>query len=210
MICCLCLLIYPAIAQVKFSAQASTKDMGKSDYVEIQFVVENAKDIANLQPPEFADFTIIQGPSQSTGMSVVNGNMTQYRGISYLLQPKKTGTLIIKPATATVDGQQMHTNPIQITVHNTGGQANRTPGFSPLPDPVWPAAQPPVDMDEVVRPEKMWQKKSTGIFLSKWMLVKQIVFWENLLLLHINYMRGCVRIHALPVIPHSMGSVYLT
>ena len=144
------------MAQVKFSAQASTRDMGRTDYVEIQFVVENAKEIGNLQPPELNDFTIIQGPSQSTGMSVVNGNMTQYRGISYLLQPKKTGTLLIKSATATIDGQVMHTSPIQILVHNTAGQSGKPPGFNPLPDPAWPPAQPSVEMDEVVRPGRKY------------------------------------------------------
>ncbi|MEJ0081137.1 MAG: hypothetical protein WDM78_09375 [Puia sp.] len=64
--CWLCLILSPAMAQVHFTAQASTKDMGKSDYVEIQFVIENAKEIGDLQPPDFTDFTIVQGPSQST------------------------------------------------------------------------------------------------------------------------------------------------
>lgn len=151
--CWLCLILSPAMAQVHFTAQASTKDMGKSDYVEIQFVIENAKEIGDLQPPDFTDFTIVQGPNQSTGMSMVNGVTSQYRGISYVLRPKKTGTLTIKPATAIVDGQKLRTNPIQISVHNQSTQGNtKTPGFGPLPDPSWPTAQPPVDMDEVVRP----------------------------------------------------------
>ena len=104
----------PSMAQVHFTVQASTKDMGKTDYVEVQFVIENAKKIQNLEPPDFPDFTIVQGPNQSTGMSIVNGAMSEYKGISYVLQPKKTGTLTIKPATATIDGQVMHTNPLQI------------------------------------------------------------------------------------------------
>ncbi len=156
------------MAQVRFTAQASTKDMGKSDYVEIQFVIENAKEIGDLQPPDFTDFTIVQGPSHSTGMSVVNGVTSQYRGISYVLQPKKTGTLIIKPATATVDGQKLRTNAIQISVHNQSPQGNaKTPGFSPLPDPSWPTAQPPVDMDELVRPGENVEDKIRKNFFIK-------------------------------------------
>jgi BatD DUF11 like domain len=156
------------MAQVRFTAQASTKDMGKSDYVEIQFVIENAKEIGDLQPPDFTDFTIVQGPSHSTGMSVVNGVTSQYRGISYVLQPKKTGTLTIKPATATVDGQKLRTNAIQISVHNQSPQGNaKTPGFSPLPDPSWPTAQPPVDMDELVRPGENVEDKIRKNFFIK-------------------------------------------
>src|SRR5207344_498691 len=87
-LCSFCCILQPAVAQVNFSAQASTKDMGKTDYVEVQFIVENAKQIQNLEPPDFPDFNIVQGPNQSSGMSIVNGAMTQYRGVSYILQPK--------------------------------------------------------------------------------------------------------------------------
>ncbi|MEJ0081138.1 MAG: hypothetical protein WDM78_09380 [Puia sp.] len=46
--------------------------------------------------------------------------------------------LLSNPATATVDGQKLRTNPIQISVHNQTGQGNaKTPGFGPLPDPSW-------------------------------------------------------------------------
>jgi hypothetical protein len=166
--CCLCGLLQPVMAQVHFSAQASTKDMGKTDYVEVQFVIENAKQIQNLEAPDFPDFTIVQGPSQSTGMSIVNGAMSQYKGISYILQPKKTGTLTIKPASATIDGQIMHTLPIQIKVGNQPGQGNASsPGFNPLPDPSWPTAQTPVDMDEVVKPgENVADKIRRNFFIK--------------------------------------------
>ena len=156
------------MAQVHFTAQSSIKDMGKSDYVEIQFIIENAKEISNLQAPDFPDFTIIQGPNQSTGMSVINGAMSKYQGVSYVLQPKRTGILTIRSATATVDGKQMHTNPIQITVHTQSVQGNsKTPGFSPLPDPSWPAAQSAVDMDEVIRPgENIADKIHRNFFIK--------------------------------------------
>jgi BatD DUF11 like domain len=164
---CLCLLIHTASAQVKFSATASLHEMGRADYVEIQFVIENAGQIENFQTPDFPDFSIIQGPNQSTGMSVVNGNMSQYQSINYLLQPKKPGKFMIKPAAAKVDGKLLHTNSLQITVldkNSTGNSA--TPGFSPLPDPSWPTAQPDYEMEEVLRPgENVSEKIRKNFFL---------------------------------------------
>ena len=156
------------MAQVKFTAQASTKEMGKADYVEVQFIIENAKQIDDLQTPDFPDFTIVQGPSQSTGMSIVNGAMSQYKGISYVLKPNKTGSFGIKAATARVDGQIMQSNTLLITVHNQGsGGAANTPGFSPLPDPSWPAAQPQADMDEVIKPgEDVAEKIRKNFFIK--------------------------------------------
>jgi BatD DUF11 like domain len=158
----------PAVAQLHFTAQASSKEMGKTDYVQVQFVIENAKQIENVQTPDFPDFTIVEGPNQSSGMSITNGNMSQYKGIIFLLQPKKTGTLTIKPATAMVDGQLMHSNALQIIVHNQGTQGNsKTPTFGPLPDPSWPTAQPPVDMDEVVKPGENVDDKIRKNFFIK-------------------------------------------
>jgi len=142
--------------------------MGKADYVQVQFVVENAKKIENLQTPDLSDFNIVEGPSQSTGMSIINGAMTEYKGVSFLLQPKKTGTLNIKPATATVDGQLLRTNPLQIFVHSQSSQGKTGPSpFSPLPDPSWPTAQPPVDMDELIKPgEKVEDKIRKNFFIK--------------------------------------------
>lgn len=164
----LCLLLNPAMAQVRFTAQASAKEIGKSDYVEIQFIIENAKEIGNMHPPDFPDFVIVQGPNQSTGMSIVNGAMSQYKAVSYVLQPKKTGVFQIKPASANIDGKEMLTGPLQIKVNNQGGQGNaNAPGFNPLPDPSWPTAQPPVDMDEVIRPGENISEKIRKNFFIK-------------------------------------------
>jgi BatD DUF11 like domain len=156
------------MAQLHFTAQANVKEMGKSDYVQIQFVIENAKQIDDFQTPDFPDFTIVEGPNQSTGMSITNGNMSQYKGIIFLLKPKKTGTLTIKPASATVDGELMHSNSLQIVVHNQGSQSGSAPpGFGPLPDPSWPSAQPQVDMDELVKPGESVEEKIRKNFFIK-------------------------------------------
>lgn len=160
-------MIYPVMAQVHFTAQASTLKMGKGDYVEVQFVIENAKEIENFQVPDFPDFTIVEGPNQNSGMSILNGAMTQYRGVSFVLQPKKTGVLNVGPASAKVDGELLHSNSLRITVSNQSGGGNaKPPQFNPLPDPSWPVAQPPIDMDEVVRPgENIDEKIKKNFFL---------------------------------------------
>jgi hypothetical protein len=100
----------------------------------------------------------------------VNGAMSQYKGLSFVLQPKKAGNITIKPATVTADGQQLRSNVIQITVHNqpsVSGNAPASGGFNPLPDPNWPNARPQVEMDEVVKPgEKVEDKIRRNFFLK--------------------------------------------
>src|ERR1700742_3887127 len=140
--------------QVKFTTVASSQEVGRGDYLQVEFVVENAKQIEQLTPPEFPGFHIAQGPIQSSGMSIVNGNMSQYKALSFVLEPTKTGNATIGGAVATVDGKHMRSNTVTVSVHPGGsGSANSNapppgggnpfggnPFFQPsMPDPFGPA-----------------------------------------------------------------------
>ncbi len=169
-----------AIGQVKFTTMISSQDIAKSDYFQVEFVVENAKSIDDFTPPEFPGFRIAQGPIQSSGMSIVNGNMSQYKALSFVLEPLKTGKFTLGGASATVDGKHMRSNAVTLTVHPGGGSAgNSSPGqgaggnpfnspfFQPsMPDPF---GRPPgdVDRDYVLRPgENIKEKIRKNLFVK--------------------------------------------
>jgi hypothetical protein len=125
--------------QVKFSTWVSSQDVGQKEYLQIEFVVENAKQIDELTPPSFPGFQIVQGPIQSSGMSIVNGSMSQYKGLSFVLQPLHTGKFTIGGASATVDGHPLRSNSVKITVHAGGGPGGNSPsnpgGGNPFAQP---------------------------------------------------------------------------
>jgi hypothetical protein len=169
-----------ASGQVKFTTVVSSQDVGKSDYLQVEFVVENAKEIADLVPPDFPGFHVAQGPIQSSGMSIVNGNMSQYKALSFVLEPTKTGKFTIGGASATVDGKHMQSNSVTVNVHPGGsGSANsnsqqggggnpygNNPFFQPsMPDPF--GAEPgEVDRDYVLKPgENAKDKIKKGLFV---------------------------------------------
>jgi hypothetical protein len=188
----LCLLISPVFGQLSFTTVANTKDMGKTDYVQIQYKIENAKQIENLQPPDFPDFNIVEGPNQSTGMSIVNGAMSQSKSINFVLQPKHAGKFTIQGATATIDGKLMHSNPVQINVRNVNTYGNTQPlnNFSPLPDPGWPAAEPDVDVEEVLRPgENAADKIRKNFFLKVELSKKDCYVGEPIVVTYKLYTR---------------------
>jgi hypothetical protein len=167
-----------ASGQVKFTTVVSSQDVGKSDYLQVEFVVENARQIDDLTPADFPGFRIVQGPIQSSGMSIVNGNMSQYKALSFVLEPTKTGHFTIGGASATVDGKQMRSNSVTITVHTGGsGGANAAPApsaspfggnpfFQPsMPDPFGPEPGE-VDRDYVLKPgENVKDKIRKNLFL---------------------------------------------
>jgi len=153
-----------AFAQVKFTTVASSKEIGRNDYVQIEFVVENAQQIEKLTHPNFQDFHIIQGPIQSSGMSIVNGSMSQYKALSFVLQPVKTGKFTIPGATAMIDGKLMHSNPVKIEVTANGSSNNNA---QPIPQSVWPGETADVDKEYFLKKgENIAQKIHKNLFVK--------------------------------------------
>jgi hypothetical protein len=165
-----------ASGQVKFTTVVSSWDIGQKDYLQLEYIVENARQIDNMTPPTFPGFQIVQGPVQSSGMSIVNGNVTQTKGLSYVLQPVRTGKFTIGGATATVDGHPVRSNAVTITVH-AGGSGGNNPsnpgGGNPFAqpfgaDPFGGAPDPrDVDREYILRPgEDVKDKIRKNLFVK--------------------------------------------
>ena len=150
-------------AQVKFTTIASGSQIGRGDYLQVEFIIENAKQIDNLTPPSFPNFKIVEGPIQSSGMSIVNGNTSQYKGVSFVLQPVKTGNFIIAGASATIDGRPMHSNTLTVEVSATGSPNATTPMSL---QPVWPEEPVDASREYILRPgENIADKIKKNLFV---------------------------------------------
>ena len=114
--CCIVSFDY---AQPKLTVSISEKEIGKNDYVEIQFNVENAAHVDQISPPSFQNFHIVSGPNQESGMSSVNGTIKRFIGIGYVLKPISTGTFTFTPATAIADGKNIRSASVTIKVSKT-------------------------------------------------------------------------------------------
>ena len=141
----LCGVFYDTMGQVKFSAVSSGKQIGKNDYVQVQYIVENAINVEQINPPQFRNFQVVSGPNQQSGMSNINGNVKQYVALDFTLKPRSTGKFIIPPAVAKVDGKEYQSNSLTINVNNssTSGQSGGT-SVSPFGN---------TTMDDIVSPQ---------------------------------------------------------
>jgi hypothetical protein len=166
-----------ASGQVKFTTVVNSQELGQRDYLQVQFIVENAQQIDEFDPPaEFPGFHAVEGPIQSSGMSVINGNMSQYKALSFILQPTHTGKFTIAGATAVVNGKRMRSNNISVIVHAGGSGAAPSnsggfggfPGTQPFgPDPFGPPAPEAVDREDVLRPgENVKEKINRNLFVK--------------------------------------------
>ncbi len=162
---CLLVLQIVALAQVKFYTRIDPPVAGRNQPVQVQYVIENAKSIDEFKAPAFDDFMLIQGPIESSGMSIINGSTTQYKSLLFLLQPKTIGKLNIRGATALVDGKQMKSNNavVQVTNKNVTTPPSSNPGFNFN----FPEERPDVDREFYLRPgENVIEKIKQNLFVK--------------------------------------------
>lgn len=107
-----------SFGQIKFSTVCPNNTIGKDDYLQVQFQVENADNVETIIPPSFKNFDVISGPNQQSSISIVNGKRDQSIAIGFYLKPKGPGKYVIGPATARADGKDYHTAPLTVQVTN--------------------------------------------------------------------------------------------
>ena len=122
----LCYLLFCAavFGQPNFTTVVERTIIARNQLVQVEYLIENAKDITDFDPPSFRGFTLVQGPIQTTGSSNINGNITQYRSLAFILQPRTTGKLIIPGATAMIDGQRKQSQAVVIEVTKAQGNVS--------------------------------------------------------------------------------------
>jgi BatD DUF11 like domain len=131
--CFLLLTGFFAEAQVKFTASISPGEIGKDEYAQLRLMVENAKEVQSIIPPKLNNFIVVSGPNQESGMSMVNGNVTKYIALSFVIKPKRTGSFSISPAMAKADGVAYRSNAVTLKVSQSGsGNASGSPFSSPF------------------------------------------------------------------------------
>src|SRR5436190_24142919 len=99
----LCMVSFFASAQdVRFTASASNTTVGVGDQIQITFQLQGSG--RNFQAPNFADFNVLMGPSQSTSMQIMNGAMSQSISYTYVIQAIKEGIFKIPAASIESEG----------------------------------------------------------------------------------------------------------
>ncbi len=154
-------------AQPKFSVVLSPAEISKGEYTTLRLLIENATDIARLSTPNLKDFIVVSGPNQESGMNNVNGNVTQYVAVSYILQPRRTGTFVLPVLKATLDGKTFSSGPLKLKV--TKGSVGQP--SSPMPYAALnPFAQPerqPDFTDFILKPnERVADKVNKNMLLK--------------------------------------------
>lgn len=80
-----------------------------------------------VPPPAFPEGFIVAARSQSTNFSMHGGVIERSTGVSFALAAQQAGTFELGPFTVRRGKQELHTEPITITVTPSASQPKRRP-----------------------------------------------------------------------------------
>lgn len=93
----------------------SKNKLGLNQRLKIQFTI-NKQGGDNFQAPNFKNFQIISGPSQSISQSWVNGKASFSQSYSYIIKPLKKGEFLIPYASININNKILKSDPVKVIV----------------------------------------------------------------------------------------------
>ncbi len=97
------------------TAKVSKNKLGVNQRLRIEFAI-NKQGGDNFKPPNFKNFKVVGGPSQSVSQSWINGKSSFNQSYTYILQPKRKGEFNISSASVDFDDKTIKSNPIKVIV----------------------------------------------------------------------------------------------
>jgi hypothetical protein len=73
-----------------------------------------------IELPPIQDLQVAETGS-STSVSIINGSFSKETSYNFVLEPQKEGSYTIPSLKLKIDGEWVNTEPVTLTVHNTGG-----------------------------------------------------------------------------------------
>ncbi len=109
----LCVTLVAQEAALK--ATVSKNKLGINQRLRIEFSI-NKQGGDNFTPPNFNNFKIVGGPSQSISSSFIYGKVSYKQSYSYVIQPTRKGELTIPAASIEIDGKKIKSVPVKVRV----------------------------------------------------------------------------------------------
>ena len=88
-------------------ASVSKNKLGLNQRVRIQFTV-NKQGADDFSPPNFKNFQIVSGPSQSISQSWINGKKSFSQTYTYIIKPLKKGEFLIPVASIKLNEKRIN------------------------------------------------------------------------------------------------------
>ncbi len=117
-----------------FVLQTDRSEISAGETFVLEVILQNM-DEKNIKLPDLSPFKILQGPSTSTSISIINGRRSSTYSFQYLLLAAQKGNYSLGPATLQVGSKVLRSNTVSILVKEAdksvavGGQAGNKATF---------------------------------------------------------------------------------
>ena len=102
-------------AQVAFKTSVSKTTLGLNERLRVDFTMDKQGG-DDFTPPDFENFKVLAGPSQSTSFSSINGKTSFKQTYTYVIQPTAKGSFLISSASITYKDEIIKSNAVRIQV----------------------------------------------------------------------------------------------
>ncbi|MBC7885443.1 MAG: protein BatD [Saprospiraceae bacterium] len=100
---------------VKFYLQTDREKVEVGETFMLEAVLENA-DATNIQMPDLKSFKVVQGPSTSSSITIINGKRSASVSYRYMLLAVSKGIYSIGPASVRINSKEIKSNIIRLNV----------------------------------------------------------------------------------------------
>jgi hypothetical protein len=99
-------------------AAADPGRVAANEQFQVTFTVSGSdvSNVRNFKAPDFGNFVVISGPSQSTNMQWINGQVSASVTYAYILYARQSGKYKIGPATVEYKGKVLQSESIQVEI----------------------------------------------------------------------------------------------
>lgn len=120
-----CIFSFNIANAQSFTASTDYTKIGENERFQVTFTLQGAdnSNISNFRPPSFSGFRILNGPSQSSSIQIINGKMSASFSFTYILAPTGIGKYKIGSAQITQSGKTYTSN--ELTIEVVKGQASK-------------------------------------------------------------------------------------
>ena len=101
--------------EAEFKASVSKNKLGVNQRLKIEFSIKK-NGVDNFEAPEFKNFDVIGGPSQSISQTYINGKFSVLTSYTFIIQPKRKGEFVIPAASIEVEGKRVSSNTVKVKV----------------------------------------------------------------------------------------------
>jgi hypothetical protein len=102
--------------EIEFQVMPAASKVGTQDAFEVRYVIKNANRAQSFSLNELRDVQVVGGPSQSSNMSIMNGERSVSLEITYVFKAKRKGNIVLPVGIISIDGREYKSNAVAISV----------------------------------------------------------------------------------------------